>query len=201
MLVRQNDRRVQRTRQLLRDALLALIIKQGYEQLTVQDILDQANLGRATFYAHYRDKQDLLFDMFAGLRQVFRLAHSGEQSVEAGIGALQHMSLGFFRHAAEQHQLYRAMVGKESGTLLHTYAYKLLSDELYIYLTKIVPYGARSSVPLEVAVTYLVSSLLALLIWWLNHDLPCSPEEIDVMFRQLALPGIASTFGIAPETI
>lgn len=201
MLLRQNDRRVQRTRQLLRDALLALIIGRGYEQLTVQDILDQANLGRATFYAHYRDKQDLLFDMFAGLRQVLRVQHTSENAPQATTGTLQQMSMRFFRHAAEQRTLYRAMVGKESGTLLHTYAHKLLSEELRAYFLQLTPRNMHPNVPLEVTVTYLVSSLLALLIWWLDHDLPCSPEQMDVMFRQLVLPGVADTLGIAIEAI
>ncbi len=54
------DRRVQRTRQLLEQALLALLEEQDYESITVQQITDRANLGRATFYLHYRDKEQLL---------------------------------------------------------------------------------------------------------------------------------------------
>jgi len=54
------DRRVQRTRQLLNEALMSLIVEKGYEAITVQDIIDRANLGRSTFYAHYQDKEDLL---------------------------------------------------------------------------------------------------------------------------------------------
>ena len=55
-----NDRRVQRTHQLLRGALVALIQEKGFEALTVQDIIDRANVGRATFYAHFDNKEDLL---------------------------------------------------------------------------------------------------------------------------------------------
>ncbi|MEJ2354006.1 MAG: TetR/AcrR family transcriptional regulator, partial [Anaerolineales bacterium] len=54
------DRRVQRTRQLLNDALMSLIVEKGYDSITVQNIIDRANLGRSTFYAHYQDKDDLL---------------------------------------------------------------------------------------------------------------------------------------------
>jgi AcrR family transcriptional regulator len=56
----QVDRRVQRTRALLRDALMSLIAEKGYRAITVQNIIDRANLGRSTFYAHYQDKEDLL---------------------------------------------------------------------------------------------------------------------------------------------
>ena len=54
------DRRIVRTRQLLRDSLMSLILEKGYEAVTVQHITDQANLGRATFYLHYKDKEELL---------------------------------------------------------------------------------------------------------------------------------------------
>ena len=54
------DRRVQRTRDVLHQALISLMIEKGYEVITVQDIIDRANVGRSTFYAHYVGKQDLL---------------------------------------------------------------------------------------------------------------------------------------------
>ena len=54
------DRRVQRTEQLLRAALMSLIQEKGFEALSVQDIIDRANVGRATFYAHFENKEDLL---------------------------------------------------------------------------------------------------------------------------------------------
>lgn len=190
---RANDRRVQRTRQLLREALLALIVERGYDGLTVQDIIDRANLGRATFYAHYRDKQDLLTETFAGLREVFQA-----QQHDAGAGAgtpLEQVSLRLFRHAAEHHRLYRAMVGTESGAMLHDYARRQLSDELRDHLARLTLRGAAPDIPLEVAVTYLVSALLALMTWWLDHDMPYPPEQIDAMFRGLALPGLAAVLG------
>ena len=68
MRARRGDRRVQRTQQLLRAALLSLIEEKGFEALTVQDIIDRANVGRATFYAHSDNKEDLLVSGFDGLR-------------------------------------------------------------------------------------------------------------------------------------
>ena len=53
---RKVDRRIQRTRQLLDDALIELILEKGYDKITVQNIVDQANVGRSTFYAHFLDK-------------------------------------------------------------------------------------------------------------------------------------------------
>ncbi|HEU4324598.1 MAG TPA: TetR/AcrR family transcriptional regulator [Roseiflexaceae bacterium] len=194
MAAQANDRRVQRTRRLLRDTLLALIVERGYEELTVQEIIDRADLGRATFYAHYRDKQDLLMDTFAGLRAVFQSQHQSSSSPQAG--PVEHLSLRFFRHAAEYRPLYRAMVGRQSGAMLHSYAQHLLSEQLREHLALFAPCSGAPAVPVEVAVAYLTSALLGLLIWWLDHDLPYPPEQIDAMFRRLVWPGLTATFDV-----
>src|SRR5439155_5720061 len=62
------DRRVQRSRQLLQDALIAMMIEKGYEATTVQDIIDRANVGRATLHAHFADQETLLTSRLEDLR-------------------------------------------------------------------------------------------------------------------------------------
>src|SRR5262245_58497391 len=66
------DRRIQRTQQLLRAALMSLIQEKGFEALSVQEIIDRANVGRATFYAHFDSKEDLLASGIEGLRASLR---------------------------------------------------------------------------------------------------------------------------------
>src|SRR4051794_18002624 len=65
------DRRVQKTRKLLQEALIELISTEGYEAVTVQAILDRANVGRSTFYAHFQDKEQLLHSCFDSLNALF----------------------------------------------------------------------------------------------------------------------------------
>jgi AcrR family transcriptional regulator len=62
------DRRVGKTRKALREALTDLILERGYESVTVQDLIDRADVGRSTFYAHFIDKDDLLMSIFAELQ-------------------------------------------------------------------------------------------------------------------------------------
>ena len=63
------DRRVSRTRRQLRDALMALILERGYNMVTIEDITDRADLGRTTFYLHYRDKDELLIESLEAIAQ------------------------------------------------------------------------------------------------------------------------------------
>ena len=75
------DRRIIRTRGVLQHALTSLILKKGYEAITIQDICDEANVGRSTFYAHYTSKDDLKRSGFERLRK---------GRVRVGIGQPQH---------------------------------------------------------------------------------------------------------------
>ena len=61
------DRRVARSRRALKEALTDLILERGYESVTVQDVIDRADVGRSTFYAHFLDKDDLLMAILADL--------------------------------------------------------------------------------------------------------------------------------------
>lgn len=187
------DRRVQRTRQLLRDALVALILERGYEAVTVQNILDRANLGRSTFYLHYRNKEELLLSGFEQLRLALDApVPRGSTATEDRRQDGADYSLALFRHAASYHRLYKAMVGKESGHLFLSHLHTHLSVSVRQHLAALPADGRRAVVPLEVAVQYLVSSLLGLLTWWLDEDLPYPAEEMDGLFKRLTAPGLTS---------
>lgn len=180
------DRRVRRTRELLGEALVALILEKGYETVTVQDVLDKADVGRSTFYAHYRNKDELLLGAFDEMRA----------SLEAhGEGDGEDFSLGLFRHAQSYRRLYRAMVGKRSGNLFLDRLREHLGERARERLGAEMLEAPDDAVPLEVAVEYFVSSLLGLLIWWLDHDLPYPPERMNAMFEELTTPGLRAALG------
>jgi AcrR family transcriptional regulator len=190
----REDRRVQRTRQLLQEALVTEILEKGYEAVTVQDILDRANLGRSTFYAHYRDKEDLLlsgFEHFRSLLAVHELPQHSELVSVLGEGS--DFSLALFRHVAQYRTVTKAMLGKQGGNVVLHHLRGHLLNYLRTRLGSHTAPGRKHAVPLEVVTEFLVSSLLGLLIWWIDEDLPYTPEEMDSMFKQLALPGLRAT--------
>ncbi len=187
----KTDRRVQRTQALLQDALLALIEEKGYAAVTVQDILDRANLGRSTFYMHYRDKDDLLVSGFEHLKSLFETSGPRPASFkDRSPSPDESPTLAFFRHAAQQQRLYRAMVGKRGGDVVQKYLYQYVSDLMTSHLEQRFPRGGNRAVPHEVMVHYFVSSFLALLTWWLDHEMPYSADEMDAIFNALTIPGI-----------
>src|SRR5438046_3717676 len=98
------DRRSERTRQLLNVALIELMLEQRYDEITVQDIIDRANIGRSTFYAHYLDKEDLLVSGFT--RVLDTLSQHPQQLAGEAHQALPSLTR-FFQHVQDHYQLYK----------------------------------------------------------------------------------------------
>src|SRR3954470_8311501 len=102
------DRRVARTRAMLQQAHISLILKKGYEAITVDEICDAANVGRSTFYAHYTSKDDLRRSGLEHLRKEL----VDRQKRALAEGNVRDRSLGFslamFEHARDHIDLYKA---------------------------------------------------------------------------------------------
>ena len=181
------DRRIRRTRKLLQDALLELILEKGYAAVTVQDVIDRADVGRSTFYAHFQDKESLFLSEFEALRMQFELYLTHIPMTDASPWGL---SLMMFQHAQSQRQLYKALAGKEAGGVVLEYLRKFLSAVLLDHLKPQLSKRKTPQIPAEILAHYLVSTFIALLTWWLDHDLPYSAERMNDMFRQLTQPGV-----------
>ena len=176
---KQPDRRVRRTRQLLQKALIELILEKRYDKITVQDIIDRANVGRSTFYAHFQDKEDLLVSGF----DMFNQSLEAHVEVEGRDAGFLH-SLAFFEHAAGHHDLYRAMREGGGSELLFNTAQRHVEAQLTRHLQDAVPAG--HPLPIEILSSYLSGAMLSLLLWWLDNDVSVSPVEINEMFQTLA---------------
>jgi AcrR family transcriptional regulator len=190
---RTRDRRVERTERLLRGALVALIREKGFEALTVQQIIDRANVGRATFYAHFDNKDDLLASGFEDLRVALR-ARQREAFVRGR--TIEDRVFGFsrdvFAHTNEHREVFRAMVGRRSGAIVERLLHKLLIELLRADVTAAVG-GTRSrDVQAEALVQFLAGALFGLLMWWLDGRGKVSEADIDSLFRTMALPAFTS---------
>lgn len=178
----QPDRRSQRTRRLISEAFLNLMREKHYAQITVQDIIDRADVGRSTFYAHYQDKEDLLGSEFAEV--LHALQHS--MSVK-NADALP--TVGLFEHMKEFQFILRAFVFGENADPLFRKVHLALTAAFEKYLTARQP---QSSIPIPIVANYLTGAYLSLVRWWLDNNLAYSPDRMDQIFYDLALPVIQS---------
>ncbi len=190
---RDGDRRIQRTRHMLSDALFALLVERGYDAITVQDITERANVGRATFYLHYKDKEELLS---ASLKQ---LVNELTQYVEPNTGlpaTYKTLSVRVFQHIAQHHDLYRALLGESGPPIIYIRMKRYLAELIQNYVIMPLIARGKAGANSELLAAHAAGSLLALLIWWLDHNLVPSAEEMGTMFWRLMTPGIEDVLGL-----
>ena len=180
------DRRIERTRQLLQEALIAVILEKGFEATTVQDVIDRANVGRSTFYAHFQDKEDLLLSGFEHLWAEFEKHLTAASANNEGPWGL---SLSMFQHAESQRRLYKAMAGKQGGNIALMYIQKYLSAYLAEHLKEQLK-KHKKGFPPEILSYHITSSFISLLTWWLDTDSTYSAEQMNDFYRQLVEPGV-----------
>jgi AcrR family transcriptional regulator len=186
------DRRITRTRGMLQHALTSLILKKGYEAITIQDICDAANVGRSTFYAHYTSKDDLKRTGFERLRKELV---DRQREARSAPGDIKDRTLGFsltmFEHARDHIDLYRALVGGRGGAVSLGEIRQILSD---LVRNELAATGGKNSadiVPRELVVQYVVGAFMAVMTWWLDGGAKLPPKRVDAMFRRLATEGIS----------
>jgi AcrR family transcriptional regulator len=187
MKPQKTDRRIQRTQEALRNALVELILEKGYPKITVQNIIDRANVGRSTFYAHFLDKDDLLVSGFHAW--VFDLSRTVED--HAQIQSDRHIihSQDFFAHADHHRDLYRAMLESGGGDLILKIGQEHIQQQIEVHLHELI--GKQEfPIPLPFITHYLAGALLSLIKWWVEEDIPFNATQMDAMFQAMAMPGI-----------
>ena len=192
------DRRVQRTRKLLQDALISLMIEKGYEATTVQDIIDRANVGRATFYAHFADKETLLVSRLEDLRAMLTQQQQQALTTRGGLHARGlGFSLAMLEHARAHLPLYGAIVGRASGAFVLQRIHRIIADLAAQDLKTLGFKGTPDQRGL--ATEYIGGAFMAVLTWWLNHAAKLLPQEVDDIFRGLVMPGLATELELRPK--
>ncbi|PIQ24528.1 hypothetical protein COW64_18565 [bacterium (Candidatus Blackallbacteria) CG18_big_fil_WC_8_21_14_2_50_49_26] len=174
--VKTEDRRIQRTRQLLQSALSELILEKGYEKVTVQDVIDRANVGRSTFYAHFESLEQLLQSGFEPLRAQFEDFFSG---AEIDYESPWELCLAMFQQVQKE----------KGGYITLTHVQKFLYGYLLDHLKTALP-TRNKNIPPELLAHYVASSFIALMTWWIDNNYPLSAKKMSEYFRQLVEPGM-----------
>ncbi len=200
------DRRVNRTRRSLQGALLALILEKGYDAVTVEDITRRADLGRTTFYLHYRDKEDLLMqavqdlidDLVNELAQTPLDAWKLNGQEDRGEVFVPAIALAF-HHVAIHADLYRVLLRGEGTYSALRRLRKILSGAISSLIQHFTAYSRvelKPQVPMEVFVNSLAGAWIGLMTWWLEEGMPYSSEEMAVMYQRMFMRSTREVLGL-----
>lgn len=186
------DARVERSMRALGQALIALVQERDFSDITVQQILDRAGVARATFYAHYRNKQDVLDASYE------RLFERLEEALEARRDHRVFPVAEFLRHADSARDVVPS-IERASGAAQ-------LRAAFIPYMQRIIerrfaPAADAKEVVRTVAARMLAGALMELIDWWYVHPQAATPEDMDRAFHQLVRAMIAPVpHGPAPRS-
>ena len=186
------DRRAARTRGLLLQALRELMSERGFERLTTQNIIDHAGVGRATFYAHFENKEALLAASIGGLRAWLEAMRDRYPAQPFAF------MLPFFDHVSSHGALYRTTFERESEVsverLIRAMMRDLVRAELVAQRTMRQDDGA-----IELATRFVVSTFWSVTVWWMSGGgAKRTPSEVNAIFLKLARPGLELALATPP---
>lgn len=200
MTDKSTDRRVRRTRRALQEALVQLILEKSYDAVTIEEITDRADLGRTTFYLHFRDKEELLMHAIDTICEDFIETHSSILAeIDSPKNALKKLRYNLderilyhiFVHARENADLYKVMLRGEGGARAAQRFANIIQDETIKRLKPIK--GLEIKVPIKIFAVYFSGTVMEMVTWWLEEDQPYSIEEMVGYFQQLFLFGTLDT--------
>jgi AcrR family transcriptional regulator len=184
------DRRSMKTRQLIHEALLSLMLEKQYDKITVQDIIDRANVGRSTFYSHFVTKDELLE---SSIEQMLEMTNSFLSQVSDNSDNLRLIPVfELFEHIKENSRLMRALVKAKSVNLFVDKAKIYWNDKIETYLYSQLPKKSETTVPIPILTNYISSTLIFLLEWWVDSKMPYTAVQMEQFFQELVNPSIRS---------
>jgi AcrR family transcriptional regulator len=187
------DRRKDRTRQLLRDALFELIAEKGYEAVNIQEIAERANVARPTFYLHFDDKFDLLITSLIEFYEelVTRTPRFCRDGMEGQVFDPTQIAADDFTHVRQHEQLYRILLSEKGsiGVLMMIMAYLRNITESEI-LKDMSGAGDASILPTDFVASYLAGAQIGVTDWWLKQGQQYSPEQVAAMMQYMCLFGL-----------
>src|SRR6516164_5428524 len=186
------QRRVARTKAAIEDAFVQLVLARGYDRVAVEDIPDRADLARATFYAHYPNKEAVQFSVFNRLTEdlVQRIADQG------GAWNVIHRDAisAAYQQAADMPDLYRACLSDARTRQAHLSTLSRYAEQNFC--DRLTALGNQPRVPVPVMARAFVGAHVAILEAWLAGELDGDVEELASMALDLLIYGAAWAHGL-----
>ncbi|GIO29325.1 MULTISPECIES: TetR/AcrR family transcriptional regulator [Paenibacillus] len=197
------DRRVVRTKTVIRDALTELIEEKGFEALTVKDITTRANINRGTFYLHYRDKYDLLEqseqELIEGMVAIIRTIRPFNLDELMARNEPVPQIVELIEYMNGQAEFLKTILGPKGDPAFHSLVRSMMSK--YLFEQNIVPLIKKENtlVPTEYLIAYISSAHLGIIQEWLMNGRKETPCELALIMTKLSMKGPLYAAGIFHE--
>ena len=172
------DRRQKRTRNAILRAFSTLLERKRYEQISVQDIIEKADVGRSTFYAHFETKDALLKTL---CDEVFEHIFEGETcEYPVNTGDLSETLAHILWHLRQRKGDVKGLLGSESGGLFQQY----LKENLHVLFQRRQE-AFHANVPEDFLLHHLVGAFSETVSWWVKRDMEDEPAKVAAYFMEV----------------
>lgn len=176
------DRRTKRTKNLIYNAFVELLLKEKYSKITIQQIIELADIGRSTFYSHFETKDELLKAMCT---DIFDQMHANNQAASNGNHNL--IIVNILYHIKENERTIKGVFLSESAELFIKYFKNYFGREIEQCLP--VSYDEKiTGIPKDFLINHIYGSFLEMVKWWISGGVKYTPEELARYFMSVIYP-------------
>ncbi|WP_419880411.1 TetR/AcrR family transcriptional regulator [Peribacillus sp. B-H-3] len=169
------DRRITKSQEAIKKAVIELMIEKNFDDITIQNIADRANVNRGTIYLHYLDKFDLLDKIID--EHINKLRVLCESSVEMDLDFVD-SNVGWFEYFESNYSFFSTLLSSSKASAFRSRFQELLIEEMKndIDTTKVINRELNE----EVILQFIVTSFVGIVEWWITKGMPCPPRVIAV---------------------
>lgn len=184
------DRRQQKTRTAIFSAFTSLLAEKSYSKITVQEIIDAANVGRTTFYAHFETKDDLLkelceelFGHIIGSAMDCTHTHGLYSDGSTPESVFCHL----LQHLQENDKNIIALLSCENSEMFLRFFKDSLNE---LVRSQFINQNrkANTDIPEDFLINHISGSFVEMVLWWIKGHRKQTPEDLDRYFRAVIEP-------------
>lgn len=185
------DRRQKKTRDSIFDAFGELLSRKSFSKITVQEIIDAADVGRTTFYAHFETKEDLLREMCIEIfDHVFADTRNADDTYEFPTEAetTDVLVAHILYHLSENRRNMLGILKCESSGIFLTIFREYLNRRLVPRIME--NRGKKDGAYEDFLVDFISGSFVNMVRWWVDNDMEQSPTEMAEYYLKAVMPAV-----------
>lgn len=197
--MKKEDLRTKRTRKMILEAFINLVEEKGYEHVTVSDIASQAMINRATFYAHFKDKQDVYDYIFKEAVSQFMIVLAPVQlgrTNQLQLHAIEQIITHVFEKIQENRVFFKTVLNAHGNEQLRKQISQILRSTYANIFEQVEIREKDFIVPIDFIIEYMSSTFMASLHWWINQEISFSPKQMAQLIIKLVGSNHLKVLGI-----
>lgn len=197
--MKKEDLRTKRTRKMILEAFINLVEEKGYEHVTVSDIASQAMINRATFYAHFKDKQDVYDYIFKEAVEQFMIVLAPVQlgrTNQLQLHAIEQIITHIFEKIQENRVFFKTVLNAHGNEQLRKQINLILRSTYANIFEQVEIREKDFIVPIDFIIEYMSSTFMASLHWWINQEISFSPKQMAQLIIKLVGSNHLKVLGI-----